>query len=238
MLVRLEGISKSYKVGESNFQALSSIDASIEQGEFLALVGPSGSGKSTLLNILGLIETPSAGRYVFKSTDVAQIPEDIRTEVPRQKIGFIFQTFNLLPILSTQENVEYPLLLKGMKEKEAASKAMQMLSLVGLSHVASHKPAQLSGGQRQRVAIARALVKDPVMVLADEPTANLDSKTGLDIIDLLSTLHRERGVTIVVATHDQRVASRAGRQLLLSDGRITESNILPQSQNNIGVGGF
>uniref|UniRef100_UPI00311E6EDA ABC transporter ATP-binding protein n=1 Tax=Thauera sp. SDU_THAU2 TaxID=3136633 RepID=UPI00311E6EDA len=203
-------------------KALTNVSLAIEPGVFLAIAGPSGSGKSTLLNIIGCIDTPTSGRVIIDGHDVSGRTPDQLADVRARTIGFIFQTFNLLPVLSAAENVEYPLLqLKELSKAERQERVKHYLEVVGLSKYASHRPNQLSGGQRQRVAIARALATHSKIVLADEPTANLDSKTGTSILKLMRRINRESGTTFVFSTHDRKVMNMADRLVRIADGEIT-----------------
>ena len=217
-LIRLESVSKSYAMGAVPVAALREISLSIEAGEFAALTGPSGSGKSTLLNICGLVDRPDAGRLFIDGQAMGDLPERALTYVRREKIGFVFQGFNLVPVMTAYENVEFPLFLAGTAAAERRGQVNHMLDRVGLIDQAQRRPDELSGGQRQRVAIARALVKRPRLVVADEPTANLDGATATQIIDLMHELGRSNGTTFVIATHDARVTSRCDRSILLTDG--------------------
>ena len=213
-VVRLESVSKEYRLGEANVTALRNINLNIEHGVFLAIAGPSGSGKSTLLNLIGCIDEPSSGKVYLNEHDVSGRSPDQLAQVRARSIGFIFQTFNLLPVLSAEENVEYPLLqLKELTRSERQERVRHYLKVVGLSDFAKHRPNQLSGGQRQRVAIARALAVHPKIILADEPTANLDHKTGGRILSLMRKINRRSGTTFVFSTHDQRVIDMADRRL-------------------------
>ncbi|NMG63920.1 ATP-binding cassette domain-containing protein [Azoarcus indigens] len=221
-IVRVEGVSKRYRLGDQEVQALSDVSLAVEPGVFLAIAGPSGSGKSTLLNIIGCIDTPSEGRVVVDGRDVSGQTPDQLAELRARTLGFIFQTFNLLPVLSAEENVEYPLLqLPELSKAERKERVAHYLGMVGLSKYADHRPNQLSGGQRQRVAIARALVTHSKMVLADEPTANLDSKTGESILRLMREINRKAGTTFVFSTHDRKVMNMADRLVRIADGQIT-----------------
>jgi len=219
-LVKLTGVGKSYRLGAVDVKALDAIDVEIGRGDFLALAGPSGSGKTTLLNLIGCIDKPTTGRVVIDGVDVTDVPLHRLAPTRRDTLGFIFQTFNLIPVLTAFENVEYPLLLKGVARRERDTRVRRWLDAVGIAAQAKQRPDQLSGGQRQRVAIARAMVVEPKLVLADEPTANLDSDTALRILDLLAELNRETKTTFVFATHDQELIARAARTVRLRDGRI------------------
>jgi putative ABC transport system ATP-binding protein len=222
MLIRLTNISKSYRLGKVDVRALEGVDLDIDRGDFLALAGPSGSGKTTLLNLIGCIDKPSGGRIVIDGADVTGVPLHRLAATRRHTLGYIFQTFNLIPVLTAYENVEYPLLLENVGRRERDARVQRWLAQVGLSAQAKQRPDQLSGGQRQRVAIARAMVAEPKLVLADEPTANLDQDTAAHILDLLAKLNVETGTTFVFATHDPAVMSRAHRCVRLRDGRIAE----------------
>ncbi len=219
-LVVLENVTKTYGEGEAAVHALRGIDLSIEAGEFVALMGPSGSGKSTCMNLLGCLDTPTSGRYLFEGRDVARLTRDERALLRRRAIGFVFQGFNLLGRTSALENVELPLVYRGLPAAERHAEASRALALVGLNGWETHTPAQLSGGQQQRVAIARAIVTDPPLLLADEPTGNLDSARAKEIMELLTKLNRERGMAIVVVTHDSTVAGWASRTVQFFDGQI------------------
>jgi putative ABC transport system ATP-binding protein len=212
-------VSKTYLLGQTQVHALRQIDLEVKEHEFLALAGTSGSGKTTLLNLFGCIDKPSTGKIFVDGTDVSGMGSDQLAHFRSQKIGFIFQTFNLLPILSAEENVEYPLLLNHTPVHERKRLVSDALAKVGLGKFADHRPDQLSGGQRQRVAIARALVKNPRIILADEPTANLDKKTAMEILQLMKNLNQSEGVTFVFSTHDSLVLSLASRIYRMSDGQ-------------------
>ena len=221
MLVRVENVSKKYRLGEQTVTAISRINLNIEEGVFMAIAGPSGSGKSTLLNLIGCIDTPTSGRIYIGDQDVSGKTPDELARLRGRSIGFIFQTFNLLPVLSAAENVEYPLLQFGdMSVSERRQRVEHYLRVVGLAEFALHRPNQLSGGQRQRVAIARALAVRPRIILADEPTANLDHKTGGRILRLMRKINRRTGATFVFSTHDKRVIDMADRRVDLEDGEI------------------
>lgn len=220
-IVRVENVSKHYRLGEQDVQALTDISLAIEPGVFLAIAGPSGSGKSTLLNIIGCIDTPTSGKVMINGQDVSGQTPDQLADVRARTLGFIFQTFNLLPVLSAEENVEYPLLqLPELSKAERQERVKHYLAMVGLTKYAGHRPNQLSGGQRQRVAIARALATHSKMVLADEPTANLDSKTGESILRLMKDINRKHGTTFVFSTHDRKVMNMADRLVRIADGQI------------------
>src|SRR6266542_4186063 len=225
MLIRLTNITKSYRLGKVNVRALDGIDLDVARGDFLALAGPSGSGKTTLLNLIGCIDKPNGGRIVIDGVDVTAVPLHRLAATRRDALGYIFQTFNLIPVLTAYENVEYPLLLQNVGRRERDARVQRWLDQVGLSAQAAQRPDQLSGGQRQRVAIARAMVAEPKLVLADEPTANLDSDTAAHILDLLARLNAETGTTFVFATHDPAVMSRAARCVRLHDGRIASEDV-------------
>ena len=216
------GLVKRYRLGEVEVTALAGVDLVIEAGEMVIVAGPSGSGKSTLLHLLGALDEPDAGTIAFAGEDLATLSSRERTRLRRERLGFVFQTFNLLPVLSALENVEYPLWLAKRPRDERRRRAAEALAAVGLGDRLHHRPDQLSGGERQRVAIARALVHRPLAVLADEPTGNLDSANAAAILDLLMDLNRRLGTTLVVATHDPALIARAPRRLLLHDGRIAE----------------
>jgi putative ABC transport system ATP-binding protein len=221
-LVELEQVHKDYYLGETKIAALRGIDLKIERGELIAIWGPSGSGKSTLCNIVGMLDTPTSGRFFFEGNDVSNLSDEKRSELRNKAIGFVFQTFNLIPVLSAVENVVLPLEICGESGVKATEKARHQLAELGLGEYAAHRPNKLSGGQQQRVAIARALINDPAIVLADEPTANLDSDTAVKIIELMRDLNQKRGVTFIFSTHDQRLLARINRKILLRDGIIVQ----------------
>ncbi len=218
-LVKLESINKSYKMGEIVVDALSDINLTVKYGEYIAILGPSGSGKSTLMNVLGCLDKASSGKYFLDNKDVSNLSRNELAVVRNQKIGFIFQSFNLLDYCSALENVALPLVYRGVSRGERLARAREILEQVGLGDRVGHRPGELSGGQRQRVAIARALVSEPEVILADEPTGNLDSKSGEDVMNLFSQLSKD-GKTIIVVTHDQKLAKRMRRVIEISDGKI------------------
>ena len=218
--IELREIKKIYPVGDQEVAALAEINLDIRQGEFAALMGPSGSGKSTLMNILGCLDRPSVGSYKLDGKEVANLSDDELAVTRNKYIGFVFQNFNLLNTISSLDNVALPLVYAGISKKERAERAMHYLDMVGLSDRADHMPNELSGGQKQRVAIARALVNDPQIIMADEPTGNLDTKSTKEILDIFENMHK-MGRTIILVTHEPDVAMRASRQLLVRDGLIT-----------------
>ena len=218
-IIEIKGLKREFAVGSEIVKALKGVDVSVMKNEYLAMMGPSGSGKSTLMNLLGCLDTPTAGAYNLNGTNVSSLKDDDLAEIRNKEIGFIFQTFNLLPRLTALENVSLPLVYAGYNSEDRKIKAQDVLEKVGLGDRMDHRPNQLSGGQRQRVAVARALVNDPSIILADEPTGNLDSKTSLDIMRLFEEIH-EMGNTLIVVTHEEEVASHAHRILRLRDGMV------------------
>jgi putative ABC transport system ATP-binding protein len=222
-LIHLDGVTKVFFTDEVETHALAGIHLEIKSGEYIAIAGPSGCGKSTLLSILGLLDSPTEGRYVLNGKEVADLPLSERARVLNREIGFIFQSFNLIGDLNVYENVELPLTYRGMKSTERKERVMAALEKVGMAHRAKHLPSQLSGGQQQRVAVARAVAGSPSILLADEPTGNLDSKNGEAVMELLRELHRE-GATICMVTHDPRYARHADRSIHLFDGRVVEED--------------
>jgi putative ABC transport system ATP-binding protein len=222
-LIELVDVKKIYDLGEVKVQALRGATLTIEKGEYLALIGPSGSGKSTLMNTLGCLDRPTSGSFLLDGKEIVSMPRNARANIRNQKIGFVFQNFNLLNRTSAVENVELPLLYsRGISTRKRRKKAIELLELVGLGDRLDHHPGQLSGGQQQRVAIARSLINDPAILMADEPTGNLDSKTSREVIHLFRQLNRERKITIILVTHDQTVAKNADRIVVLRDGLIVK----------------
>jgi putative ABC transport system ATP-binding protein len=217
-VIEIEDVTKVYRLGETEVHALRGVDLRIAKGEMMSIMGPSGSGKSTLMAILGCLDIPTSGRYQLAGQDVGRLDDGQLATIRGQQIGFVFQTFNLLPRATALENVELPLLYTGAPDRRARARAA--LEAVGLGDRMAHRPAEMSGGQQQRVAIARALVNEPSIILADEPTGNLDSKTGEEVLEILETLRRDRGLTLVMVTHDPEVAARTGRIVHLLDGRV------------------
>ena len=223
-IISLDKIVKDYYIGSIVVKALRSVDIDIKTNEYVAIMGPSGSGKSTLMNLVGALDTPTSGEYILNGTDVSQMDDNRLAEIRNQEIGFIFQTFNLLPRYTALENVMLPLVYAGVPKSERAKKASTTLAEVGLADRMDHKPNELSGGQRQRVAVARARVNDPSIILADEPTGNLDSKTSVDIMKLFGQIH-DRGNTIILVTHEESIARYAHRIIRLLDGEIDKIEI-------------
>lgn len=222
-IIELTDISKSYVLGKTEVNALSKINIAVKKGEFTAIAGPSGSGKTSLLNIIGLIDKPDTGRFFLNGKDTTNIPLNRLSDLRRKTIGFVFQTFNLIPVFNAFENVEYPLIFTHVSKKEKKDRVDHLLRLVGISELAKHRPFEMSCGQRQRIAIARALVNNPEVVLADEPTANLDSNTGSEILEQMRRLNRDLHVTFIVASHDPTVLNVAERIICLHDGMIEGS---------------
>ncbi|MFH1023469.1 MAG: ABC transporter ATP-binding protein [Planctomycetota bacterium] len=221
-VIEVENVAKDFHLGRIVVHALRGVSLSVKAGEFMAIVGPSGSGKSTLLNLIGCIERPTSGRVLVDGRDVSALSGDRQADLRARKMGYVFQTFNLLPVLTAEENVEYPLHLQGIPRRERRERVRALMAEVGLESVAFHKPAELSGGQRQRVAVARALVGRPAIVLADEPSANLDHKTGVEILELMRRLNEKTKTTFIFSTHDPKVMSIAQRVVELSDGEIVK----------------
>ncbi len=223
-ILLLDQLRKSYQVGTVELQVLRGIDLCVKAGEHIAIMGPSGSGKSTLLNILGCLDRPSQGRYVLGGEDISQLDDDELSLIRGARIGFVFQSFNLIEQLNVIENIEVPMYYQGWPEHESLARARELAAMVGLADRIKHHPSELSGGERQRVAIARALANDPLILLADEPTGNLDSENGAVILKLLLSLH-EQGKTLIVVTHDDDVAARAGKVVHIRDGRVKEITV-------------
>jgi len=223
-VVKIENVTRSYQIGKIETKALRGVNLSIENGEFTSLVGPSGSGKTTLLQMIGCLDQPTSGRVIINDRDVTTLNRNQRADMRRETIGFIFQFFALIPTLTAYENVEMPLLLNGHSPKERKERVMELLKAVDLTDRANNRPDQLSGGQQQRIAVARALASNPKLILADEPTANLDTANGKQVMDIMAKLNQETGVTFVFATHDPRVFNYAQRIVTLQDGLITEDN--------------
>jgi putative ABC transport system ATP-binding protein len=236
-LIHLDGVTKVFYTDEVETHALAGIHLEIRKGEYIAIAGPSGCGKSTLLSILGLLDSPTEGKYVLNGREVADLPLSERARVRNREIGFVFQSFNLIGDLTVYENVELPLTYRGMKSAERKERVFAALEKVGMSHRAKHLPSQLSGGQQQRVAVARAVAGRPSILLADEPTGNLDSKNGEAVMELLRELHRE-GATICMVTHDPRYARHADRSIHLFDGRVVEEDGSRQVEAELEESGF
>jgi len=233
-LIRLEGITKVFYTDEIETHALSGVHLELRQGEYIAIAGPSGSGKSTLLAIIGLLDSPSDGTYTLKDKSVAKLDIDDRARIRNREIGFIFQSFNLIGDLTVYENVELPLTYRGMSASERKTRVQSALERVGMGHRVRHYPSQLSGGQQQRVAVARALAGSPAILLADEPTGNLDSRNAEAVMDLLRDLHRE-GATICMVTHDPRFARHADRELHLFDGKVVSEQEMKKLEQAVEV---
>ncbi len=223
-LIRLKDVRKTYPMGKVAVNALQGINLEINDGEMVAIMGPSGSGKTTLLNVLGLLDSPSTGSYRLVGDEVAKLPDRKRSQLRNKRFGFVFQVYNLLPRLTAAENVMIPLIYGSVPRRERRPRAEAALEAAGLKNRMRHRPSELSGGEQQRVAIARALVNEPSVILADEPTGNLDSKSGAAIMDLIQQLHRDRKVTVVLVTHDPNVAARAERTVHLQDGVVAKGN--------------
>jgi putative ABC transport system ATP-binding protein len=228
-IIHTEGLTKEYVMGAETIYALRGIDVEIHANEYVALMGPSGSGKSTFMNLIGCLDTPTAGEYWLNNTPVARLNDDQLAAIRNREIGFVFQTFNLLPRATALHNVELPLIYAGVGSRERRQRAEHVLDRVGLADRVTHRPAELSGGQRQRVAIARALVNDPAILLADEPTGNLDSRTGSEIMSLFDELHAA-GQTILLVTHEHDIAMHANRRITLLDGLIESDEVMEQAQ--------
>lgn len=223
-LIKVENVNRVYKTGTVETHALRGVSLTIQPGEFMALVGPSGSGKTTLLQLIGCLDQPSSGKIYLNGKDVSQLNRNQRADIRRGTIGFIFQFFALIPTLTAYENVEMPLLLNGLSSIERRQRVTELLEAVGMSSRAHHRPDQLSGGEQQRVAVARALATHPLLILADEPTANLDTENGKQVMEIMQRLNRETGTTFVFATHDPRLFGYAQRTIVLRDGQIAENS--------------
>ncbi len=222
-IIRLENISKIYNLGSVSLPVLRGVSCQIKKGEHVAIMGPSGSGKTTMLNIIGCLDRPSSGQYILEDKDISMLDDDQLSEIRGKKIGFIFQSYNLIPQLTVLENIEMPMFYQQVEEEKARHKAIELAKMVGLGDRVNHRPTELSGGQQQRVAIARALMNDPVLILADEPTGNLDSISGREIMKLLCELN-EKGTTLIIVTHDANVAKYSKRILKMLDGRIVNED--------------
>lgn len=230
-VIEIQNIVKNYQIGTVIVRALRSVSVDIRKNEYVAIMGPSGSGKSTLMNLLGCLDTPTSGKYILNGTDVSKMEDDYLAEIRNKEIGFVFQTFNLLPRYTALENVTLPLIYAGIPKNVREEQAVETLRQVGLADRMTHKPNELSGGQRQRVAIARALVNRPSIILADEPTGNLDSKTSIDIMGLLDAIHKS-GNTVILVTHEEDIARHAARIIRLFDGEIAQDYV---NENQIKV---
>ena len=218
-IVAIENLCKVYQLGSLELLALRDLDLSIEQGEYVAIMGPSGSGKSTLLNMIGCLDTPTSGTYQLGGEDVSKLDDDELSIIRGSRIGFVFQSYNLIAQLNVTENIEVPMYYQGFSERDSAERARELAAMVGLGVRIKHRPSELSGGEQQRVAIARALANEPLIILADEPTGNLDSESGSEIMDILDDLHK-RGTTLIIVSHDEHIAARAERTIHLLDGQI------------------
>ena len=219
-LVALRGVTREFLLGEQPVRAIDHLDLDLETGDYCSIMGPSGSGKSTLLNLIALLDRPTRGQYLLNGSDVTTLDDDALAAVRNRTIGFVFQSFHLVPRMTAAENIELPMLLAGVPARERAPRVTAALEALALTDRAQHRPAELSGGQRQRVAIARAMIMRPPLLLADEPTGNLDSQAGRQVIDILEGLHRDQGVTLIIVTHDPALGERAQRHLRIVDGRL------------------
>jgi len=228
-LMELKGVTKVYGTGPAAVHALAGVDLRIDKGEFVAIMGPSGSGKSTAMNMLGCLDTPSSGQYLFKGVEVGALSHDQRALLRRNFLGFVFQGFNLLPRTSALENVELPLIYRGMRQAERRGLALEALDKVGLAGRESHSPGELSGGEQQRAAIARAIASQPDVLLADEPTGNLDTSRSREIMDLLTSLNKDEGITIIMVTHERQMADYADRIIMFVDGKITSDGLAKEA---------
>jgi len=234
-LIEVENVRKVYRMDGVEFEALKGVSFTVDKGEFVIIMGPSGSGKSTIMHILGALDVPTSGRYVLDGKEIANMTRDELAHVRNKNIGFIFQGFNLLPRMNAMENVELPMLYAGMPARERKAKAKEALELVGLLEWAYHRPNQMSGGQQQRVAIARALVNDAPLLLADEPTGSLDSKTGAQVMEMLQNLNATRGITIVLVTHDSNIAKYGKRIIRVLDGLISSDESEEKEEKQVAV---
>ncbi len=221
-IIRTENLEKTYEDNGVPVKAVRGVSMTIEPGEFTVIAGPSGSGKTTLLNLIGALDVPTAGTVMLENAVLAELSRDQLSDLRLRKIGFVFQAYNLIPVLSAIENVEFTMVLSGVSEKDRTDRAMKVLNELGIGELANKRPNEMSGGQQQRVAVARAIVNDPALVLADEPTANLDSKTGEELLDLMENMNREKQITFVFSSHDPQVIERAHRLITLKDGQIVE----------------
>jgi putative ABC transport system ATP-binding protein len=224
-MITMENITKSYEMGTQTVHALRGVDMHLQEGEFVAIMGPSGSGKSTLMNIIGCLDVPTGGTYTLDNVDVSQMSDDQQARIRNTRVGFVFQQFNLLPRTSAVKQVALPLMYAGVGRTERMRRAEEALKMVGLGQRIDHRPDELSGGQQQRVAIARALVTEPAIILADEPTGNLDSESGVEVMEIFKRLHREQGITLILITHDPEVAAQAERTIWIRDGVIVDGNV-------------
>ena len=229
-VAKVEGLTRTFKIGTVETRALRGIDLAVNPGEFTALVGPSGSGKTTLLQLLGCLDLPTSGRVIINGTDVTKLSRNQRADLRKAALGFIFQFFALIPTLTAYENIEMPLLLNAQPSAQRRERVMELLNSVGLMDRAHHRPDQLSGGEQQRIAVARALSTEPKLILADEPTANLDTENGKQVMEIMQRLNKETGVTFIFATHDPRVINYAKRVVTLRDGVIVENNAAPKGK--------
>ena len=225
-IIAIKNLKKIYTMGESKVYALDGVDLEVREGEFIAVMGPSGSGKSTLMNLIGCLDRPTVGFYELEGEDVSKMSQNRLAHVRSRKIGFVFQTFNLLPRYTAQRNVALPMIYVGEGDKNRKDKSMKVLKMVGLEKRATHKPNELSGGERQRVAIARALVNDANIILADEPTGNLDTKSGNEIMDIIASLNKKEGKTIILVTHEDEIAKYAERKISMRDGKIISDKLV------------
>ncbi len=225
LAIEIKAVKKEYELGKTKVPALRGVDLKVKEGEFLSIVGPSGSGKTTLLNLIGCLDEPTAGSVtLFGNQDISHLKDRVATKLRRDSIGFIFQTFNLIPVLNVFENIEFPLIIQGVEKPERKKRIEQIIQEVGLGEFVAHKPDELSGGQRQRIAVARALITNPKLVLADEPTANLDKATGLNILNMMKKMNRTHKTTFVFSTHDPKVMEVARRVVVLEDGEINSDS--------------